>query len=70
MQLRAVRRVLLEPKPVPRLVPDRAEDPRRVVDEREVVEHPQQPRPQVNAASERIEEPAGQGAGSASRPWR
>ena len=39
---REPRRVLLEPEPVPRLVADRAEDPRGVVDERQVVEHPQQ----------------------------
>ena len=31
-------------KPIPRLVPDRPEDPRRVVDEREVVEHPRRTR--------------------------
>ncbi len=50
--------VCVETQPVPALVPDRAEDPRRIVDEREVVEHAQRPLLEVAAAAERIDEPA------------
>ncbi len=49
-------RVLVEAEPVPRLVADAAEDPRRVVDERQVVQHAQQACLQVGAAAERIDE--------------
>ena len=51
-------RVRLEPQPVAALVPDRAEDPRRVVDEREVVEDAQRAPLEVAAAAERIDEAA------------
>src|SRR5919106_2681172 len=50
-------RVLLQAKPVARLVPDAAEDPRRVVDEREVVEDAEDARLQVGTSAEGIGEP-------------
>ena len=52
------RRVVLEAKPVSRLVPDAAEDPRRVVDEREVVEDAQHACVEIRPATVRIDEPA------------
>ena len=48
--------VLVHAEPVAVLVPDRAEDPRRIVDERAVVQHADSPRLEVDAAFERVEE--------------
>ena len=50
------RRVLLEAEPVARLVPDATEDPRRVVDEREVVEDAQHACVEIRPAAVRIDE--------------
>ena len=59
MQPRSSRAVvLLEAEPVPRLVADAAEDPRRVVDEREVVEDAQDACLEIGATAVRIDEAA------------
>ena len=50
--------VVLEAKPVSRLVPDTAEDPRRVVDEREVVEDAQHACVEIRPAAVRVDESA------------
>ena len=50
------RGVVLEAKPMARLVADAAEDPRRVVDEREVVEDAQHACVEIRPAAVRIDE--------------
>ena len=50
--------LLVHPEAVAILVADRAEDPRRVVDERAVVEDPDAPCLEVLAAAEGVDEPA------------
>src|SRR5688572_22321016 len=55
---REPRRVLLEAQAVARLVADPAEDPRRIVDEREVVQDAEHARLEVAAAAERVREAA------------
>ena len=50
--------MLVESQPVPGLVADAAEDPRRVVDEREVVEDAQHVRVQVAPAVEGVDQTA------------
>ena len=49
--------VVVHPEPVPALVADRAEDPGRVVDEREVVEDADRLRLQVAPPAERVDQP-------------
>ena len=50
------RRVLLEAEPVARLVADAAEDPRRVVDEREVVEDAKHAGLEIRATAVRVDQ--------------
>ena len=64
------RGVLLQPQAVPRLVADGAKDPRRVVDEREVVQHPEQPGGEVGPAAERVDEPTEVGGLAGTPPSR
>ena len=54
---RELRGVLVHAEPVPVLVPDRAKDPRRVVDEREVVQDADHAGVEVGPAAERVDEP-------------
>ena len=49
--------MLLEPEPVARLVADPAEDPRGVVDERQVVEDAEQARLEVGPPAEGVDQP-------------
>jgi hypothetical protein len=51
-------RVVLEAEAVPRLVPNAPEDPRGVVDEREVVEDAERAGVEVGAPAVRVDEPA------------
>src|SRR5262245_31932440 len=51
-------RVLVETEAMTSLVADSAEDPRRVVDERQVVEYAEDARLEIGAAAEGIDEPA------------
>ena len=51
-------RVLVHPEAVAVLVADRAEDPRRVVDEREVVQDADPPRLEVAPPAEGVDEPS------------
>ena len=66
---REPRRLLVHPEAEPALVPDRPEDPRRVVDKRLLVQDADRLVLEVGAAAVRVDQPA-EVAPRATPPWR